>query len=136
MTTKTKKQIKPIIIPSSDPYSRISWLTSSDVIPLSLIPTTIRNLIPLTNKTPILETTNEGKVIKKSPIQAKVPVMVDDLRSYPSICSMMRWEGIQDKAKEGLDNNWSQIRRALKKAGFITWEFRDGRKIVISQSSK
>lgn len=105
-----------------------SVLHTADIINLPLVPRLLRArkyypevIIPTVVELP-----------KKKLIQAKVPVVADG-RSYPSICAMMKGEGIQDRAKEGLDNNWSQIRAGLKKTGCKVWNFADGRTLVISQ---
>jgi hypothetical protein len=117
---KTIKAMKSI-------YPLLPW-TASEVVRLPAIPQTARGLYLVPPKT-----TQPTEVkARKTPVQAKVPVKVGD-KSYQSICAMMKGEGIQDRAKEGLDNNWSKIRNSLKKTGACTWNFSKNHSITITQ---
>jgi hypothetical protein len=124
MKTTVSKKTKSV-----STYNMIPW-TASEVVKLPTvrgvhIPTL--TLVPSSPVSKIIETK-----VRKPPVQAKVPVKVGD-KSYQSICAMMKGEGIQDRAKEGLDNNWSKIRNSLKKTGGCTWKFSDKREITITQ---
>jgi hypothetical protein len=116
---KTSKETKAL-------YPMLPFV-ASEVVRLPSIPMTARGLYLVPPKTAMVEVKT-----RKAPVQAKVPVKVGD-KSYNSICAMMKAEGIQDRAKEGLDNNWSKIRNSLKKTGVAVWKFSDKREITITQ---
>lgn len=130
---KTKK----IIQPTQSSYSidrmidNMNVLSSSDVVDLPLIPPTARGSYRLIGPTTKTTATKTTATILQGKVSVKVSGSGGD-RFYPSICFMMREEGIQ--SIQGVDTNWSKIRTALKKIGLIEWKFRDGHSILIENN--